>query len=139
MIGDRLKMNEYSNIDQQTPGVITPYTINTETGALGQELKKRLTVLRRRTAEEKTAFGKVIDGDLRVVEMGSWLQPTKADYYLQRLSVMLRQRKTAKVQGIAQRARDRLLDGPVGSSDEGFDDDKDRVWRMGDLLANIVM
>ena len=26
MIGDRLKMNEYSNIDQQTPGVITPYS-----------------------------------------------------------------------------------------------------------------
>ena len=40
MIGDRLKMNKYSNVDQQTPGVITPYTINTETGALGQELTK---------------------------------------------------------------------------------------------------
>ena len=87
------------------------------------------------------AFGKVIDGDLRVVEMGSWLQPSKADYYLQRLSVMLRQRKTAKVQGIVQRARNRLLGGPIGSSDEGFDDgdDEDRVQRMGDLLANIVM
>ena len=71
--------------------------------------------------------------------MGSWLQPTKADYYLQRLSVMLRQRKTAKVQGIVQRARDRLLGGPVGSPDEGFDDDEDRVQRMGNLLANIVM
>jgi len=118
----------------------TSYTINTETGALGQELKKLFTVLRRRTAEESMAFGKVIDGDLRVVEMGSWLQPTKADYYLQRLSVMLRQRKTAKVQGIVQRARDRLLGGPIGSSDEGFDDDEeDRVQRMGDLLANIVM
>jgi hypothetical protein len=43
MIGDRLKMNDYRNIDQQTPGVITPYTINTETGALGQELKKPFT------------------------------------------------------------------------------------------------
>jgi hypothetical protein len=140
MIGDRLKMNEYRNIDQQTPGVITPYTINTETGALGQELTKLFTVLRRRTAEESMAFGKVIDGDLRVVEMGSWLQPTKADYYLQRLSVMLRQRKTAKVQGIVQRARDRLPGGPIGSSDEGFDDDEeDRVQRMGDLLANVVM
>ena len=85
------------------------------------------------------AFGKVIDGDLRVVEMGSWLQPTKADYYLQRLSVMLRQRKTAKAQGIVQRARDRPPGGPIGS-DEGFDDDEeDRVQRMGDLLANIVM
>ena len=84
--------------------------------------------------------GKVIDGDLRVVKLGSWLQPTKADYYLQRLSVMLRQRKTAKVQGIVQRARDRLMGGPIGSSDEGFDDDDDdRVQRMGDLLANIVM
>ena len=139
MIGDRLKMNEYKHIDQQTPGDITPYTINTETGALGQELTKLFIVLRRRTAEEKTAFGKVIDGDLRVVELGSWLQPTKADYYLQRLSVMLRQRKTAKVQGIVQRARDRLLGGPVGMTDEGIDDDEDRVQRMGDLLANIVM
>ena len=53
---------------------------------------------------------------------------------------MLRQRKTAKVQGIVQRARDRLLGGPIGSTDEGFDDDEeDRVQRMGDLLANIVM
>ena len=64
--------------------------------------------------KEGTAFGKVIDGDFRVVELGSWLQPTKADYYyLQRLSVMLRQRKPAKVyiQGIVQRVRDRLLAG----------------------------
>ena len=52
---------------------------------------------------------------------------------------MLRQRKTAKVQGIVQRARDRLLGGPVGTSDDGFDDDEDRVQRVGDLLANIVM
>ena len=57
----------------------------------------------------------MIDGDLRVVKLGSWLQPTKADYYLQRLSVLLRQRKMAK------------------------DDDEDRVQRMGDLLANVVM
>ena len=140
VLGDRAKMSECRHVDQQTPGVITPYTINTETGALGQELTKLFNVLRRRTAEENTAFGKVIDGDLRVVELGSWLQPTKADYYLQRLSVMLRQRKTAKVQGIVQRARDRLMGGPIGSSDEGFDDDdEDRVQRMGDLLANIVM
>ena len=35
---------------------------------------------------------------------------------------------------------DRLLGGPIGSSDEGFDDDEeDRVQQMGDLLANIVM
>ena len=52
MIGDRLKMNEYKHIDQQTPGDIMPYTINTETGALGQELTKLFIVLRRRTAEE---------------------------------------------------------------------------------------
>jgi len=26
-------------------------------------------------------FGRVIDGDLRVTEFGSWLQATKADYY----------------------------------------------------------
>ena len=44
------------------------------------------TILRRLTAEEGASFGKVIDGDLRVVELGSWLQPTKADYYLQRRS-----------------------------------------------------
>ena len=44
----------------------------------------------------QVAFGKVIDGDLHVVELGSWLQPSKVEYYLQRLSVMLRQRKTAK-------------------------------------------
>ena len=87
----------------------------------------------------QVAFGKVIDGDLRVVELGSWLQPTKAEYYLQRLSVMLRQRKTAKVQGIVQRARDQLLGGPVGMADECIDEDEDRVQRMGDLLANIVL
>ena len=52
---------------------------------------------------------------------------------------MLRQRKAAKVQGIVQRARDRLLGRPLGMADEGIDDDEDRVQRMGDLLANIVM
>ena len=64
-------------------------------------------------------------GDLRVAKLGSWLQPTKADYYLQRLSVMLRKRKTAKVQGIVQRARDALIGGPVGTFDEGFEDDEE--------------
>ena len=81
----------------------------------------------------------MIDGDLRVVKLGSWLHPTKADYYLQRLPVLLRQRKTAKVQGIVQRARDALFGGPVAMIDEGFDDDEDRVQRMGDLLANVIM
>ena len=36
---------------------------------------------------------------------------------------MLRKRKTAKVQGIVQRARDALMGGPVGTLDEGFEDD----------------
>ena len=98
-----------------------------------------LTILRRLTAEEGASFGKVIDGDLRVVKLGSWLHPTKADYYLQRLPVLLRQRKTAKVQGIVQRARDALFGGPVAMMDEGFDDDEDRVQRIGDLLANVIM
>ena len=63
--------------------------MNSEPGALGQELAKLFTVLRRRIAEEGTVFGKVTDGDLHVVELGSWLQPSKADYYLQRLSAGL--------------------------------------------------
>ena len=74
-----------------------------------------------------------------MVELGSWLQPTEADYYLQRLSVLLRQRKTAKVQGIVKRARDALLGGPVTMIDEGIDDSEDRVQRMGELLANVIM
>ena len=57
----------------------------------------------------------------------------KADYYLQRLSVLLRQRKTAKVQGIVQRVRDALFGGPVATMDEGFDDDEDRVSANGGL------
>ena len=52
---------------------------------------------------------------------------------------MVRQRKTAKVQGIVQRARDALFGGPAAMMDEGFDDDEDRVQRMGDLLANVIM
>ena len=49
--------------------------------------------------------------------------------------------KTAKVQGIVQRVRDALFGGPVATMDEGFDDDEDRVQRMGDLqiLANVIM
>ena len=83
----------------------------------------------------------MIDGDLRVVELGNWLQPTKADYYLQRLSVLLRRRKTAKGQGIVKRARDALFGGPVALGDEGIDDsdDEDRVQRMGELLANVIV
>ena len=44
-----------------------------------------LITLHSADSEPPSAFGKVIDGDLRVVELGSWLQPTKAEYYLQRL------------------------------------------------------
>ena len=62
----------------------------------------------------------ITTGDLRVAALGSWLQPTNADCYLQRLPVMLRKRKTAKVQGIVQRARDALMGGPVGTFEEGF-------------------
>ena len=51
---------------------------------------------KRQLTEEGPAFGKVTTGDLRVAELGSWLQPTKGDYYLQRLSVLLRKRMTAK-------------------------------------------
>ena len=66
------------------------------------------------------------------------LQPTKRDYCLQRLSVLLRKRMIAKVRGIVQRARDALLGGPNGTFDEGFEGDDDRVERMGDMLANII-
>ena len=77
-------------------------------------------------------------GDLRVAELGSWLRPTKADYYLQRLSVMLRKRKTAKLQGIVQWARDALMGRLVGTFDAGFEDDEDCVQCIGDMLANII-
>ena len=137
-IGDKAKMNQYRNVVQQTPGVITPLTINPETGAFGQDLSKLFIVLRQLTTEDGPAFGKVTTGDLRVAELGSWLQPTKGDYYLQRLSVLLRKRMTAKVRGIVQRARDALLGGPNGTFDEGFEGDDDRVERMGDMLANII-
>ena len=39
-----------------------------------------------------------------ITEFDSWLQPTTADDYMQRLSVLYRRRKTAKVQGIVKRA-----------------------------------
>jgi hypothetical protein len=137
-IGDKAKMNQCRNVVQQTPGVITPLTINPETGAFGQDLSKLFIVLRQLTSEDGQAFGKVTTGDLRVAELGSWLQPTKGDYYLQRLSVLIRKRMTAKVRGIVQRARDALLGGPNGTFDEGFEGDEDRVERMGDMLANII-
>jgi len=45
------------------------------------------------------------------------VQPTRGDYYLQRMSVLIRKRMTAKVRGIVQRARDALLGGPNGTFD----------------------
>ena len=41
----------------------------------------------------------------------------------------MRKRKTAKVQGIVQHARDALMGDPTGTFDEGFDDEdaEDRV------------
>ena len=117
LLGDRDKLDEYKNVDRQTTGVITPFTINTETGALGKDLQKLFFVLRQRTAEEGTEFGRIVGGDLRMAEFGSWLQPTKADYYLQRLSVLHRRRKTAKVNGVVQRARSALIGGSAGNDD----------------------
>ena len=131
--------NTGTSTNKHHAGVITPYTVNSETGALGQEITKLFTILRRLTAEGGASFGRVIDGDLRVGELGSWLQPTKADYYLQRLSVLLRQRKTAKVQGIVKRVQDALFGGPVAMMDAGIDDNEDRVQRMGELLANVIV
>ena len=98
LLGDRDKLDEYKNVDRQTTGVITPFTINTETGALGKDLQKLFIVLRQLTAGEGTEFGRTVGGDLCMAECGSWLQPTKADYYMQRLSVR-RRRKSAKVKG----------------------------------------
>jgi len=54
-----------------------------------------------------------------MTEFDSWLQPTTADDYMQRLSVLYRRRKTAKVQGIVKRA---LAGGPVDGSDHTDDD-----------------
>ena len=41
----------------------------------------------------------------------------------------MRKRKTSKVQGIVLRARDAQMGGPIGTFDEGFDDEdaEDRV------------
>ena len=38
LLGDRDKLDEYKNVDVQTTGVVTPFTINSETGALGKDL-----------------------------------------------------------------------------------------------------
>jgi len=71
LLGDRDKLDEYKNVDRQTTGVITPVTINTETGALGKDLHKLFIVLRQLTAEEGTEFGRIVGGDLRMAEFGS--------------------------------------------------------------------
>jgi hypothetical protein len=138
LLGDRDKLDEYKNVDRQTTGVITPFTINTETGALGKDLQKLFIVLRQLTAEEGTEFGRIVGGDLRMAEFGSWLQPTKADYYMQRLSVLHRRRKSAKVKGIVQRARSALTGGPVSNADHVDGDLEARVAIAGQGLRNIA-
>jgi len=138
LLGDRDKLDEYKNVDQQTTGVITPFTINTETGALGKDLQKLFFVLRQRTAEEGTEFGRIVGGDLRMAEFGSWLQPTKADYYLQSLSVLHRRRKTAKVNGVVQRARSALIGGSAGSNDDTDRCLEARVTIAGQGLRHIA-
>ena len=40
-LGDHDKLVEYKNLDQQVAGVNTPYTIDTETGALGKDFIKK--------------------------------------------------------------------------------------------------
>ena len=120
-LGDHDKMAEYNGLNQTAPGDITPFTTSLETGAIGKNFKNFFNVLRQRTRDQGLAFGKAVDGDLRMVEFGSWLQPTKADYYLQRLSVLHRQCKTAKVLGSVQRARDALYGAPMQFHDEGVD------------------
>ena len=79
-------------------------------------------------------------GDLRAAELGSWLQPTKADYYLQRLSVLHRNRKTAKVQGIVQRTRDAQLGEPSRAHQGGVDIDQEeeRVRIMAQQFSHIA-
>ena len=69
----------------QPPSLLLRRALNTEIRPepLGKDLIKLFKILRQRTAQGGTSFGRVIDGDLRVTEFGSWLQPT----YLQRLSV----------------------------------------------------
>ena len=78
--------------------------------------------MRQRTAEEGPAFGKVTTTRGRAEQLAAAdekkRRKKKADFYLLRLSVMLQKRKTAKVQGIVQRARDTLIGGAVGTFDE---------------------
>ena len=54
-----VELQTQPNVDQQTTGAITPFTINTETGALGKDVKKLSIVLRQLTSEEGTEFGRV--------------------------------------------------------------------------------
>ena len=64
LLGDRDKLDEYKTVDIQTTGVVTPFTINSETGALGKDLQKLFIVLRQLmiTTREGTELGKVVDG-----------------------------------------------------------------------------
>ena len=41
LLGDRNKLAKCKNLDQQVAGVNTPYTIDTETGALGKDFIKK--------------------------------------------------------------------------------------------------
>ena len=89
-------------------------------------------------AEEGTEFGRIVGGDLRMAEFGSWLQPTKADYCLQSLSVLHRRRKTAKVNGVVQRARSALIGGSAGSNDDTDRCLEARVTIAGQGLRHIA-
>ena len=61
LLGDRDKLDEYKNVDRQATSVITPFPINTETGALGKkDLQKVFIVPRQLTAEEGTEFGRIV-------------------------------------------------------------------------------
>ena len=57
---------------------------------------------------------------------------------MQRLSVLHRRRKTAKVQGIVQRARNAMAGGPVGGADHTDGDLDARVEIAGQTLRNIA-
>lgn len=73
-----------------------------------------------------------------MAEFSSWLQPTKADYYTQRLSVLHRRRKSANATGIVKRARSALTGGPVGGADHSDRDLEARFAIAGQGLHNIA-
>ena len=120
--------------------LITPCTQHRDR-SLGKDLIKLFKVLRQRTAQGGASFGRVIDGDLRVTEFGSWLQHTKADYYLQRLSVThptSDARPTAKAQRAVRRARDALLGEGIVRTDDSTDDLDARMEMMTHELQQLA-